>query len=112
MRRFAISTLGVFLFSLCTLWISGCSKKSEPPAANPRPVNLAVLAVLPRQLLRLSVDPIEYRQAVDEPPQSESESLGARSPAFIRFLHGQIIGGLERRRKLGGAGNNVTASNR
>ena len=36
MRRFAISTLGVFLFSLCALWISGCSKKSEPPATNPR----------------------------------------------------------------------------
>ena len=29
-----------------------------------RPVNLAVLAVLPRQLLRLFVDPIECRQAV------------------------------------------------
>ena len=36
MRRFVISTLGVFLFSLCALWISGCSKKSEPPATNPR----------------------------------------------------------------------------
>ena len=30
----------------------------------PRPVNLAVLAMLPRQLLRLFVDPIEYRQSV------------------------------------------------
>ena len=29
-----------------------------------RPVSLVVLAVLPRQLLRLFVDPIEYRQAV------------------------------------------------
>ena len=29
-----------------------------------RPLLLAVLAVLPRQLLRLFVDPIEYRQAV------------------------------------------------
>jgi len=67
----------------------------------PRPRFLAVLAVLARQLLRLSVDPIEYRQSVDEPPQNESESFGARSPAFVRFLHGQIIGGLERRRKLG-----------
>ena len=34
----------------------------------PRPRFLAVLAMLPRQFLRLSVDPIEYRQAVDEPP--------------------------------------------
>ena len=46
-------------------------------------------------------DPIEYRQAVSEPPQNEPESLGARPPAFIGFLHGQIIGGLERRRKWG-----------
>ena len=60
----------------------------------PRPRFLAVLAVLPRQLLRLSVDAVEYRQAVGEPPQSESESLGARSPAFICFLHDLIIGGL------------------
>ena len=66
-----------------------------------RPVLLAVLAVLPRQFLRLFVDPIEYRLAVGEPPQSESESLGAWSPGFICFLHGQIIGGLERRRKWG-----------
>ena len=66
-----------------------------------RPVLLAVLAVLPRQFLRLFVDPIEYRQAVSEPPQNEPESLGARPPAFIGFLHGQIIGGLERRRKWG-----------
>ena len=29
-----------------------------------RPRFLAVLAMLPRQLLRLSVDPVEYRQAV------------------------------------------------
>jgi hypothetical protein len=58
--------------------------------------------VLAGQLLRLSVDTIEYRQSVDEPPQSESESFGARSPVFIRFRHRQIIGGLERRRKWGG----------
>ena len=38
-----------------------------------RPVLLAVLAVLPRQFLRLFVDPIEYRQAVSEPPQNEYE---------------------------------------
>ena len=31
----------------------------------PRPVSLVVLAVLPRQLLRLSVDAVEYRQSVD-----------------------------------------------
>ena len=30
----------------------------------PRPVRLAVLAVLPRQLLRLFVDPIKHRQTV------------------------------------------------
>ena len=30
---------------------------------------LAVLAVLATQLLRLSVDTIEYRQSVDEPPE-------------------------------------------
>ena len=68
----------------------------------PRPRFLAVLAMLPRQLLRLSVDPIKYRQAVDEPPECQSESFGARSPAFICFLHDLIIGGLERRRKWGG----------
>ena len=68
-----------------------------------RPRFLAVLAVLTTQLLRLSVDAVEYRQSVDEPPQSESESFGAWSPAFICFLHMQIIGGLERRRKLGRA---------
>jgi hypothetical protein len=33
-----------------------------------RPRFLAVLAVLTTQLLRLSVDPIEYRQAAGEPP--------------------------------------------
>ena len=65
----------------------------------PRPRCLAVLTVLTTQLLRLSVDAVEYRQTVGEPPQSESESLGARSPAFICFLHDLIIGGLERRRK-------------
>ena len=51
-----------------------------------RPVLLAVLAVFPRQFLRLFVDPIEYRQAVGEPPQNEPESLGARPPGFIGFL--------------------------
>ena len=66
-----------------------------------RPVLLAVLAVLPRQFLRLFVDPIEYRQAVGEAPQNEPESLSARPPGFICFLHEQIIGGLERRRKWG-----------
>ena len=34
----------------------------------PRPRFLAILAVLATQLLRLSVDTVEYRQAVDEPP--------------------------------------------
>ena len=34
----------------------------------PRPRFLAVLTVLATQLLRLSVDPIKYRQSVDEPP--------------------------------------------
>ena len=34
----------------------------------PRPRLLAVLAVLATQLLRLSVDPVEYRQPVDESP--------------------------------------------
>ena len=66
-----------------------------------RPVLLAVLAVLPRQFLRLFVDPIEYRQAVGEAPQNEPESLSARPPGFICFLHEQIIGGLERRHKWG-----------
>ena len=51
-----------------------------------RPVLLAVLAVLPRQFLRLFVDTIEYRQAVGEAPQNEPESLSARPPAFIGFL--------------------------
>ena len=36
MRRFAIPTLGVLLFSLCALLISGCSKKEAKSAANPR----------------------------------------------------------------------------
>ena len=36
MRRFAIPTLGVLLFSLYALLISGCSKKEAKPAANPR----------------------------------------------------------------------------
>ena len=36
MRRFAIPTLGVLLFSLHALLISGCSKKEAKPAANPR----------------------------------------------------------------------------
>ena len=56
-----------------------------------RPVLLAVLVVLPRQFLRLFVAPIEYRQAVGEPPQNEPDSLGARPPGFICFLHGQVI---------------------
>ena len=34
----------------------------------PRPRFLAVLAVLATQLLRLSVDAVEYRQSVGEPP--------------------------------------------
>ena len=36
MRRFAIPTLGVLLFFLCAVLISGCSKKEAKPAANPR----------------------------------------------------------------------------
>ena len=36
MRRFAIPTLGVLLFSLWAVLISGCSKKEAKPAANPR----------------------------------------------------------------------------
>lgn len=36
MRRFAIPTLGVLLFSLYALLISGCSKKEAKPTANPR----------------------------------------------------------------------------
>ena len=36
MRRFAIPTLGVLLFSLYALLISGCSKKEAKPVANPR----------------------------------------------------------------------------
>jgi hypothetical protein len=36
MRRFEISTLGVLLFFLCAVLISGCSKKEAKPAANPR----------------------------------------------------------------------------
>ncbi|MDE2714456.1 MAG: VWA domain-containing protein [Verrucomicrobiota bacterium] len=36
MRRFAIPTLGVLLFSLWAVLISGCSKKEAKPTANPR----------------------------------------------------------------------------
>ena len=36
MRRFEIPTLGVLLFSLWAVLISGCSKKEAKPAANPR----------------------------------------------------------------------------
>lgn len=36
MRRFAIPTLGVLLFFLWAVLISGCSKKEAKPAANPR----------------------------------------------------------------------------
>ena len=36
MRRFVIPTLGVLLFFLCAVFISGCSKKEAQPAGNPR----------------------------------------------------------------------------
>ena len=36
MRRFAIPTLGVLLFCLWAVLISGCSKKKAKPAVNPR----------------------------------------------------------------------------
>ena len=36
MRRFVIPTLGVLLFFLCAVFISGCSKKEAKPAGNPR----------------------------------------------------------------------------
>ena len=82
MRRFAIPTLGVLLFSLYALLISGCSKKEAKPAANPR---------LEKSGQLLAAEPV-VPVAKDS---SESVMAEGEDPALVQGVVTDIVTAIE-----------------
>ncbi len=99
MRRFVIPTLGVLLFFLCAVFISGCSKKEAQPAGNPR-LEKSGQSLVAEPIVPVARDSSETVVAEGEELEAANESR-ARSPISHRCLSRAELAELVRLAKSG-----------
>ncbi|HIL24442.1 MAG TPA: VWA domain-containing protein [Verrucomicrobia bacterium] len=85
MRRFVIPTLGVLLFFLCAVFISGCSKKEAKPAGNPR-LEKSGQSLVAEPIVPVARDSSETVVAEGEELEAANESARAPEPDLAPVL--------------------------
>ena len=90
MRRLAIPNLGMLLFFLCAVLISGCSKKEAKPAANPRLVKSGqLLAAEP--IVPVAKDSSETVVAEDEEIGAVNDPAPDPAPVLSRAEMAELV---------------------
>jgi hypothetical protein len=110
MRRFVIPTLGVLLFFLCAVFISGCSKKEAQPAGNPR-LEKSGQSLVAEPIVPVARDSSETVVAEGEELEAANESARAPEPDLAPVLSRAELAELVRLARAGNAHAQVNLGN-